>query len=64
MNRAYIVIAILAIALAAGLAVNLISESSAWHSKFSSKKDCVDFFKSGGNTNKEANFNCNKVIPH
>jgi hypothetical protein len=38
--------------------------ADAWHVIFASKKECTTFFKAGGNTSVQANFVCQKLIPH
>ena len=47
-----------------GVTVFLAESADAWHSLFASKKLCVDFMKQTGNTTSQAQFMCNKVIPH
>lgn len=66
MIKVYAIITMLAIGAAAGLTVMFIEQSvNAWHSLFESKKECVNFMKNSlGNTNKEANVMCQKVVPH
>ena len=59
-------IAIFAVVAATGLiwAIAVSQPADAWHSLFASKKLCVDFMKQTGNTTSQAQFMCNKVIPH
>ena len=39
--------------------------ADAWHTIFGSKKDCTNYMTTvNGNTNRDAQFMCQKVIPH
>jgi len=43
----------------------LVESVNAWHSQFSTKKECTNFMKDViGNTTAEANAMCQKVVPH
>lgn len=70
MSQLNIVMAIFAVVVAAGIigtvAVFLATAESAdaWHRIFASKKECTNFFKAGGNTSAQANFVCQKLLPH
>lgn len=70
MSQLNIVMAIFAVVVAAGIigtvAVFLATAESAdaWHRIFTSKKECTNFFKAGGNTSAQANFVCQKLLPH
>ena len=72
MRQLNIVTAIFAIVAAAGIigtvavVVFLATAESAdaWHTTFAIKKECTNFFKAGGNTSAQANFACQKLLPH
>ncbi|MCY1155276.1 MAG: hypothetical protein MOP49_588 [Nitrososphaera sp.] len=71
MSQLNTVMAIFAVVAAAGIigtvGVFLATAQSvdAWHSLFGSKKLCTDYMKTvNGNTTAEAQFMCQKVIPH
>jgi len=59
------VIAIVAVVGLLGvLAVAITQTADAWHSLFASKKECINYMKTVlGNTTREAQFMCNKVVP-
>jgi hypothetical protein len=70
MSQLHTVIAIFAVAAAAGIIIGAVAVfltsaelASAWHSQFGSKKECMNYYTSVGNTTKEANVICND-IPH
>jgi hypothetical protein len=53
--------------MAAGFFIVIVStdQAIAWHSQFESKKDCVEFMKNVlGNSTREANVMCVKIVPH
>ncbi|HKZ61030.1 MAG TPA: hypothetical protein VJZ68_01260 [Nitrososphaera sp.] len=53
-----------AVALLGVIAISAAQSADAWHELFVSKKECVNFMKSQGNTTAQAQFMCNKVVPH
>ena len=56
---------VLTIAASAGTIVNFSVESvDAWHSEFETKKQCTNFMKNEGNSTKDANAMCQKIVPH
>jgi hypothetical protein len=60
-------VAIFAIIAATGLiwTITVSQPADAWHSLFGSRKLCMQYMTEvNGNTTKEANFMCNKVVPH
>ena len=60
-------IAIFAVFAATGLiwAVAVSQPVDAWHSQFATKKNCTNYMTTvQGNTTAEANFMCQKIIPH
>jgi hypothetical protein len=66
MNQLHTMLMMLLIVAAAGIMFNFLIESvNAWHSQFSTKKECTNFMKDViGNTTAEANTMCQKVVPH
>jgi hypothetical protein len=72
MSQLNIVMAIFAVVAAAGIigAIGVLflttaQSAYAWHSLFGSKKDCTDYMKTvNGNTTAQAQFMCQKIIPH
>ncbi len=66
MNQLHTMLMMLLIVAAAGIMFNFLVESvNAWHSQFSTKKECTNYMKSVvGNTTAQAQAMCNKVIPH
>jgi hypothetical protein len=66
MNQLHTIMMVLAIVASAGTIVNFSVESvDAWHSRFDTKKECTNFMKDVvGNSTKEANAMCQKIVPH
>ena len=66
MNQLHTIMTVLAIVASAGVMVNFVVESvDAWHTLFETKKECTNFMKSElGNSSKEANVMCQKIVPH
>jgi hypothetical protein len=65
MNKITAVLIVFAIVAAGGLiwTFTILDSANAWHSKFDTKKDCVNAF-SGNFGKKGANAICQKEIPH
>ena len=66
MNQLHTIMMVLAIVASAGLMVNFVVESvDAWHTRFETKKECTNFMKEVvGNTTKDANAMCQKILTH
>ena len=48
-----------------GVFLTTAQSADAWHSLFGSKKLCTDYMKTvAGNTTAQAQFMCQKIIPH
>jgi hypothetical protein len=46
-------------------AIVSMQSSTAYHSLYPTKKECVQFFKETiGNTTRDSNITCQKIIPH
>ena len=66
MRRLNTIMTMLAIVVSSGIMVDLLVEPvDAWQSIFASKKECTNFMKeTNGNTTSQAQFMCNKLVPH